>query len=137
MIDNRVSAFGAEEPRPRIASHIAVTIHDRLACPIATGAGDRPAHVIGAVGLPAWLDHVLAAIGIRNRRADDHTAKNAEANSRPDTKTSVPSILSIRAGRARGECAGNQRSPHYSSQSLPHRSLLDGRSVRVTRGTTP
>jgi len=72
---SRLSSLGlavtAEEPRPRIADHIAPLIVERTTRPIAAWAPDRIRRCVGGIGDVAGLHRIGWISRVRNRAADD------------------------------------------------------------------
>src|SRR6266478_5882316 len=64
----------AEEPRPRIADHVAPLIVERAARPIAARTPDRISPTVGRIGDVAGLDRIDGICRVRNRAADDRAS---------------------------------------------------------------
>src|SRR5258707_12429586 len=73
----------AEEPRPRIADHVAPLIVERAARPIAARTPDRISPTVGGIGDVAWRHRIGRIRRVRNRSADDGAGSKATKNAEP------------------------------------------------------
>src|SRR5262249_30211842 len=74
----------AEEPRPRIADHVAPLVVQRLMRPIAARTGDRNGRPIGGISDVARINRIGRIGRVRNRVADDGAGSEATENAEPD-----------------------------------------------------
>src|SRR6266446_3866299 len=74
----------AEEPRPRIADHVAPLVVERTARPIAARTPDRISPTVGRIGDVAGLDRIGGICRVRNRAADDRASSKAAENAEPN-----------------------------------------------------
>src|SRR6266436_1301398 len=129
-----VLVLRAEEPRPRIADHVAPLVVERTTRPIAARTSDRISPGVGRIGHVARRHRIGRICRVRNRAADDGAGCKATDNAEPDSAAATARVSVVRNGdRSKREhtCGGD--SGHRCLHVLTSSGMIALRSFSVPR----